>query len=346
VIAANLLQAIGLLPLLLVHSADQVWIVYVVGATLSVVDQFLGPADNALLPMVVAEEDLVSANSLNSVRQNAGRLVGPALGGLVAAIGGVGMVAIIDAVSFVIAALLTVFVTAASVSPREAEPGAAVEGRAFLHELTSGLELARRDGVVSVLTLSRLVTGVGEGVMGVMFVIWVRLMLHGGALQIGWFMSAQAVGGLLGGIAVAHLGRRLSPLPWLGAASIVFALLDIALFSYPLATGAVAPGLVLIALVGLPAALFGACWMTLVQTRVTDEYRGRIFGVVNTFAGLGLLVGTLGAGVIGGLAGPVLMLNVFQGGGYLLTGAFILGVVLIGGRAARLGAPAMARKEA
>lgn len=348
VIVANLLQAVGLMPLLAVHSADGVWIVYAVGATQSIVAQFLGPADNALLPAVVTEADLVSANSLISVRQNAARLIGPAAGGAVAALGGLGAVTWIDSGSFLVAGVLTVFVTGvATARPAGDEAAAATWGRAFWRELVAGLALVRRDSVISVLTLSRLITGIGEGVMGVMFVIWVRLMLHGGALQIGWFMSAQAVGGLLGGIVVAHIGRRLSPLPWMGAASVVFALLDIALFSYPLATDRVPPGLALIALVGLPAALFGACWMTITQTRVTDEFRGRIFGVFGTSSGLGLLGGALLAGALGGIAGPVLMLNVFQGGGYILTGCAIL-LVVAGSRRAgrRIYGGAVAREEA
>ena len=43
-ITANLLQAAGLMPLLLVHSAGRVWIVFLVMFTEGVIAQFFGPA--------------------------------------------------------------------------------------------------------------------------------------------------------------------------------------------------------------------------------------------------------------------------------------------------------------
>jgi MFS family permease len=75
--------------------------------------------------------------------------------------------------------------------------------------------------------------------------------------------------------------------------------------------------------VGIPAVAVGASWNTLVQTRVEDAYRGRIFGVVGTTSGMGLLVGTLIGGALGGVAGPILLLNVFQGGSYIVGGVAV-----------------------
>src|SRR5205085_11629339 len=63
-IVCDLVLAVGLLPLLLVHSAGSIWIVYLVALGQSVVARFFSPAANALLPTLVAKEDLVSANSL------------------------------------------------------------------------------------------------------------------------------------------------------------------------------------------------------------------------------------------------------------------------------------------
>src|SRR5687768_3361806 len=48
-VAANILLALGLLPLLLVQSQEQLWIVYIVTFVQSVIRQFFGPAEGALL---------------------------------------------------------------------------------------------------------------------------------------------------------------------------------------------------------------------------------------------------------------------------------------------------------
>ena len=103
-VAANLVRAPLLLPLLAVDSAERVWIVYVVAAALSAVGQFFRPAENALLPRLVGEEHLIPANALNALNDNLSRLVGPALGGLVAARFGLGGAVAADAASYLIAA--------------------------------------------------------------------------------------------------------------------------------------------------------------------------------------------------------------------------------------------------
>jgi MFS family permease len=335
VIVTNALQAAGLLPLLLVHSAGSVGIVYAVTAFESIVQQFLMPATNALLPAVVAEEDLMGANSLGSIRSDVARLVGPALGGAIATFGGLPAVTGIDSSSFGAAAVMTVFVFGAGAIQKQAAPVTGQVWHKLWMELIDGLRLVRQDRVLSVLGTSQLIMGIGEAVFAVMFVVWVRLMLHGGALQIGWFMSAQAIGGLLGGLVVARYGRRLSPLPTIGVGCVVFALMDISLFTYPLLADVILPGLLIIVAVGIPAAAFRASWDTLMQTRVTDEFRGRVYGFYGMTSGLGFLVGTIGGGMLGGLLGPVLLLTIFQGGSYLLVGGIVLLLVVAAGSFSR-----------
>src|SRR5262245_28592974 len=69
-IAANLLLATGLLPLLAFDGADRVWIAYVVVLFESCVEQFFTPAASSLAPYLVAEHDLVTANALNGQNRN------------------------------------------------------------------------------------------------------------------------------------------------------------------------------------------------------------------------------------------------------------------------------------
>jgi MFS family permease len=61
-IAANLLRAPLLLLLLLVRSPDWFWLVYVVAFAEATIGQFFTPAENALLPLLVGEERLMTAN--------------------------------------------------------------------------------------------------------------------------------------------------------------------------------------------------------------------------------------------------------------------------------------------
>jgi len=124
-VAANLLRAPILLLLFAVDSAERVWIVYVVAFAVSALGQFFRPAENALLPRLVGAELLVPANALNALNDNLSRLVGPALGGLVAGWFGLGGVAAVDAASFLVAAGMIAAIGAPTASERKPAAGAA-----------------------------------------------------------------------------------------------------------------------------------------------------------------------------------------------------------------------------
>src|SRR5215510_5074984 len=103
-VVTNVLLAVGLLPLLLVHDASRVWIAFAVLFYEATVAQFFVPAEQALLPRLVPDDRLVTANALNSQTRDMSRLVGSAVGGVVAATGGLIGVTLVDAASFLICA--------------------------------------------------------------------------------------------------------------------------------------------------------------------------------------------------------------------------------------------------
>ena len=109
-VIANLILTVAILPLVFVRSADDVWIVYLVAFTESLVARFLRPAEGAMLPRLVDKNDLVAANALASFASNASRLVGPTLGGVIAGIYGLTAVAGFDSATFAIAAALVALV--------------------------------------------------------------------------------------------------------------------------------------------------------------------------------------------------------------------------------------------
>ena len=102
----SVLQALGLLPLLAVHTRADLPVLYAVILVESVLVTVFDPAKNAMLPTLVPRRDLVAANSLIGLNQNLGRLVGGPLGGVLLAVGGLGLVTVIDLVSYLLAAAL------------------------------------------------------------------------------------------------------------------------------------------------------------------------------------------------------------------------------------------------
>lgn len=326
-VVTNLLLAVGLAPLLLVGGVDSIWLVYVVLAVQSCLEIFFSPAEQAFLPRVVADADLVVANGLNAQVRNVARLVGSGVGGVVAATGGIRAVAVVDAVTFLLAALLVVRIRTAGRSPDTVVEDATevVRGRvaALAGEWREGLRTVAENHVVRTLMLALLITSAGEGIMGTLFAPYVRHVLHGSGQVYGLISGVQAIGGVAGGLVVAVVGERWSPVTMVWAGSVAFGLVDLAIFLYPLLWVSPWPAVAGMIVVGVPGALVIAGTMTLFQRNTTDERRGRVFSLLSLTQAVSVVVGSTVAGFLGGPTGimPVLAL---QGVGYVLAGLLVL----------------------
>ena len=151
-ITADLLLAVVLLPLLLVHGSGQVWIVFVVMFAEGAIGQFFSPAEQAMVPTLVPDDELVAANALSGQVSNSSRLAGSALGGIIAAAAGLGAVAVADAASFVASAALLALVRASgraaavAGSPSRAGSGAAVRSGSPASARNCGTACSARHG--------------------------------------------------------------------------------------------------------------------------------------------------------------------------------------------------------
>ncbi|HYO29065.1 MAG TPA: MFS transporter [Thermomicrobiales bacterium] len=322
-VVANLVRAPVLLLLLAVDSAERIWIVYVAAAVVSAAGQFFRPAENALLPRLVGEEHLVPANALNALNDNLSRLVGPALGGLVAASFGLGGVVAVDAASFLAAAGMIAAI-GAQTGPRQGSPAEATKtGAAVWGEWLAGLRLVRDNAVLRVVFGVFAVASLGEGVMQTAFWIYVDQALGGGAREAGWLLSAQAVGGLVGAVVVGARFKTRSPISLLGWGAIGVGLIDLATFNYPAFLPGIWLGLILMAVVGVPATAFGTGYTSALQVEAADAYRGRVFGALGATSALFMIVGAAIAGLATERLGAVAVLTI-DSLGYALAGVFAL----------------------
>lgn len=323
-VATNLLQTAATLLLLLVRSGEWLWLVYLVVFVETAAGMFFGPAENALLPRLVREEDLLSANALNALNNNIARLAGPPLGGALFGLFGLGSVALVDSASFLIAGLLISLISVSSKPRRRAGATDAVVSSwvGVWREWLEGLRLVRGDRPIAALFVVLTVTSFGGAIIDPLYAPFVHSVLHGGAVALGWFSTAGAVGGLLGGLIVGRFGRRAQPRQLVGCGTAAAGVLMLVLYNQTSLPAA----LVLGALLFVPIVASGVGAQTLLQTGVPDRYRGRVSGALNTTVALIGLVALGLAGVLGELWGIVPLLSV-AGGITLLAG--VLALVLL-----------------
>jgi MFS family permease len=334
-VIANLLLAVALLPLALVRTPDHVWIVYIVIFVETCFEQFTIPAQNALLPALVTEEQLVPANALNALSSNLSRLVGPALGGAIAGFFGLNGIVAVDALSFLLAALVLSGIPAA-IAKNVVSPNPSAKSNLLANlrrEWAAGLRLLFSNRTLWVLVATFTISALGEGVFGVLYPVFVYQALHGSALEIGELMSAQAIGGLLGGLVAGWLGQRLLSRWSIGLNWLAFGAISIAIYGAPAWLSLAGMKLpVLWVEVGLFIAvgISGVGVLTGSQSRLQasapEAFLGRIFGILGTAMGVFMLVGTLIAGTVSNTLGVIPVLNI-QAAGKLLAGVLTLALL-------------------
>ncbi|MEV0202936.1 MFS transporter [Nonomuraea sp. NPDC050691] len=306
----DMLLALGLLPLLAVREPGQVWIIYAVALWTGVLSTVLFPAQKALVPQIVAASQLVRANALHGQTGQAARLLGALAGGVAVGAGGLAAVVGIGVAGFLISALLLAHLR----TPARAATATTMSGQTVGGQWVSGLRLARTNRGVRLLMTYMVITGLGEGIFGTLAAPFVADVLggHGGAY--GLFLSAQAVGGIAGGLALAARPGNATPRALLGWGTVVFGLADLALFTYPLLTRELWPSIALIGLAGIPAAAAMAGLTTFAQTVTSDDRLGAVFGLLISAQAATSLLGMALAGVLGERLGIVPTLCLHAGG--------------------------------
>jgi OHCU decarboxylase len=309
-----LAQAVLLLPLLLVHSSNEVWMVYPIAAGQAVLAQFFEPAKNAALPALVEREDLGTANGLVGISSNAGRLVGSSLGGLALVGGTLNTIVVADVVTFLVAATLIRTARFGSAKAEGGEPRPAPVIQAW----REGISLIAGRRAIRGAFLSMALASLAQGIFVVLFLVFVARALHGNAAEIGLLRGIQAIGGLAGGILVGVTGKRLGADRAIAIGAFGTGLLEFAIWNGQYATTAEALYVGLFIAIGIPGMFHTAGTFTLLQQQVPEDFIGRIIGALLSVYGGFQALGMLIAGLLGEWFDVTVILE-FQAGLYVLA---------------------------
>jgi MFS family permease len=324
-VISDLAQTVLVLLLLIGSSPERLWVIYLVAFVQSTISQFFGPAKEAIIPHLVAEPQLVAANSLNALSQALIFLIGPSLGGVVMELLGMSSVVLLNSASFLVSGAMISLISVSSYPPEQyfktADPGTTVTATwtTMWQEWLGGLRLVKREFWLISLFIVMGVAAFAQGIINVLFVIFVREVLKAGALEFGWLVAIQGIGGLIGGFIVGQVGKSLQPSRLIILGELMVGLIFVTIFSFP----SLLLALILSALLAIPATGYQVGTQTLLQSKVADRYRGRIFGTRDTTSAL-LMLGGLGlASVLGDVLGAMLILKV-AGGLFFFAGVIAL----------------------
>jgi DHA3 family tetracycline resistance protein-like MFS transporter len=196
--------AIGVRGVLSVLGVLELWHVVALIAFVGLGDAFFNPASTAIVPDLLPEEQLPSANALQGlIRPLTIRLIGPAIGGFTVAAIGPGPAFVADGASFLVSA---VAVSAIARRPRAKVVDHGV--RQTLFEIREGMAYVRATPWVwATLVSAMLSLLVFVGPEEVLLPFLVKNRLELGADALGAIFAVGGVGSVLTAIAVGQLGQ-------------------------------------------------------------------------------------------------------------------------------------------
>jgi len=237
-------------------------------------------ASRVYIAQVADRARLAFFNSVLSAAGSAGSVLGPALGGIVAAGGDLRTPFVIVAVTSALAFVGALFLPKPAVQVHALTPDAPARG---------------------VLNRPVLVLLAGNLFLLIGFGSWITSYAPFATTRLGWTTFDVGVIFTLFGLGDITLG------PWLGHMAdrtgrrrmAMLASIPIFLFGFVLVLGLPRPFFYAISfLTGASLTAYNASWFAMLTTAVTPERRGRVFGIVNAVAQTGTVIGALGASAL------------------------------------------------
>jgi MFS family permease len=304
---SSLLVAAGLATLAF-WGIGEVWPYFVLAFLGGAALVFDAPNRHALTFQLVGREELPNAVALNSSLFNAGRIVGPAIGGVLIAATSVGWCFAINAASF-----LAVLAGLVLMRPGELY---SLDGRAQAKAaaaIREGLAYARRTPeVLLVLAITTVVAATGFN-FRVLLPVLASKTLHSDATVFGVLFACFGVGALLGALSAAAMSRASWRAVILGAAGFSSAMLVLA----PVRNATLAA--VLLLAIGFCFSTWTANSQSILQLSAPDRLRGRVLSLyLFAFAGLSPIGGLL-AGWLADVGGTTLAFSVAGSAGLTAT---------------------------
>jgi MFS family permease len=260
----NVASAVMVMPLVLVRDAGDVWLIWLVAFLYGVSMVVLPAGLNGLLKEPMPEDLLVDANASLQTTKEAFRLFGPLVGAAIFAAVGGWLVAVIDAASFLVAAVVIASITVPEEVPEH-------DGSHFREQLSAGVRHLTRDRVLGHVlvgfAITMLVLGFVEASIYALLDAFDKPATFAAV-----FVTVQGVGAIAGGLSSGWVMRRIGEI-----AGCVAGLVVLAVSMAGVAVTTSLPVMLCFAAVmgvSLPWLMVG--YMTLIQRRTPGPLMGRV----------------------------------------------------------------------
>jgi DHA3 family tetracycline resistance protein-like MFS transporter len=306
---------ITLVALLAFANHLEVWYLYIASMLTGIFDAFFQPAYVATVPDVTPKEVLPSANAITRISKDVAKVVGPALGAILVALGSTSMVFLINGLSFFISAIFLIQIQklpeAVQVRSQQAAP---------LTEIRAGIAQVMKSAwlwiSIAIAALSN-VTVFSPFFVAMPFLV--KDSLHADVDKLGLVYSMFAIGSVAGGIIIsqAHILHRRGVIAYS-----IWCVSGLMTFAFGLSISVVFVSVASL-IAGASIAAFDLIWTHTLQTLVPRNMLGRVSSI-DALGSLVLL--PIGYSIVGWITDQIGASLVFIMGGAITTGLIVLGL--------------------
>jgi predicted MFS family arabinose efflux permease len=283
------------IPIAYVLGALTFWHLLVVSGLAAVLTSFFDAADAAYLPTIVERERLLEANSTLAASMSAAEFVGFGLSGFLVQVLSAPIAILIDAVTYVVSALLL-----ATIRVPEPPPPPVEDRESVLNEIRVGLRLVRHDPILRAFVGAQMALAALWGVFGAIWLLFALEELGLGPAVVGVVAGLGGFSSFIGAVVAGRATRRFGIGPVAVGAMLLAAVGNAFIPLAPAGLPLVAIGcLVMQQLVGDSAVtVYDITEVSVRQTLVRDRALGRVAATFRVAAMVAQLIATLGAGLL------------------------------------------------
>ncbi|SEM12818.1 Predicted arabinose efflux permease, MFS family [Mesobacillus persicus] len=277
-VSCDVIQALAALSLLLVSTADDIWLIYVSTFVLMSATAVQMPTRAASIPSLVKKENLLKANSMNSASVGLVMVIGSMLGGFVTAALEIDIAFVVNAITLLVSAFIMLSIKFPHSKSLE------LKEKLSLKRFNVLLPIIKDSRILQLVMIYYVLWAIGGGIMNLIPSVFAFDVYNLDNLGVGILYACFGLGQILGGFVSSYIEKWPSR-----AIAIGFLIEGIAYQFFSISPNIILGGLMLV--LALAGVTVGNTFVnTIVMQYVPEKYLGRFFSLI--FTSVNVILGT------------------------------------------------------
>lgn len=174
---------------------------------LEITEIFFGSAMSAVLPSLVKKEELIEANSFNSLVMNTGNILAPIIGAVLYSTFGMKAILIVSSISFALSAVSEIFINV----PKSHKQPEKIDVKSFKTDLMEGINIIKSNRLISTMIgLGTIINFSITPLFGIGLIYIVKEILKVNDMQFGFFQTVVSASMLLAPVLCGGIIKKTS----------------------------------------------------------------------------------------------------------------------------------------